>query len=151
MWSDSYRDYVKALVESNRSEYPYYVAHTCTYIGSGSSYNNPSFKVYLSKEPITASGLYTYVLPDDTIVYSVIGSNANSNYHSNRVSTSTVRGSLNIDKYEFIYSNAEYQTAAIQPNLTVSNNVSAVDFQAVSLILIVLLLASATVKLFKRS
>lgn len=61
MWSDSYRDYVKQLVITNRDEYPYYIAHTCSYWGISNSSSYPSFKVYLSKEPITASGLYNYV------------------------------------------------------------------------------------------
>lgn len=151
MWSDSYRDYVKALVLTNRDEYPYYVAHTCSYFGSVSSYNYPSFKVYFSKKPITASSLYSYVLQDDSVVYSVIGSSANNNAHAQRVTVNNIGGTINIDTYEFVYSNAEYSSESIQPDITVSEGVNQVEFQAVSLVLLCFLLAVLVVKLLKRS
>lgn len=150
MWSDSYRDYVKQLAESNRGEYPYYIAHTCTYWGVNNSSAYPSFKVYFSKEPITATDLYTYVLPSNSLVYSVIGGSANNNYHSQRVSTSQYSGRLVVDDYEFIYSNAEYNTNAVQPDILSTVNVSQAHFDGVSLILLIVLLTSVVVKLIRR-
>lgn len=150
MWSDSYRDYVKQLVISNRNEYPYYIAHTCTYWGVSSSASYPAFKVYFSKEPITANGLYSYVCPTDTVVYSVIGSNANSNYHTSRVSTSKYSGALNIDNYEFVYTNAEFTGATVQPDVLASTDIQQSHFDGVSLILLVILLGTLVAKLVKR-
>lgn len=150
MWSDSYRDYVKQLVITNRDEYPYYIAHTCTYWGISNSYSYPSFKVYLSKKPITANGLYNYVLPSDTLVYSVIGGNANGNYHSDRVTTTVTKGNLAIDEYEFVYSNAEYTTATVQPDILASTDVSQSHFDGVSLVILIVLLASIVFKFIRR-
>lgn len=149
MWSDAYRDYVKVMVESAHDEYPYYMAHTCTYFGSGSSYNQPSFKIYLSKEPIVANGLYTYVLPADTLVYSVIGGNASSNYRAERVNVTTVGGIVSVDDYEFVYTNAEFETASIQPDILATSALSDSTFVAVGLILIVVLLATAVGRIIR--
>lgn len=150
MWNDSYRDYVKQLVLSNRNEYPYYIAHTCTYWGINNSGSYPTFKVYFSKEPFTASGLYSYVCPSDTVVYSVVGGSANTNYHNARVSTSSYNGTLKIDEYEFVYTNAEFTGSTIQPDILASADISQSHFDGVSLILLAVLLASVVAKLIKR-
>lgn len=148
MWSDSYRDYVKQLVISNREEYPYYIAHTCTYWG-GTSYDQPNFKVYFSKEPITATSLYSYTLAADSICYSVIGSNGNTNYHSARTTVSNVSGNVTVNNYEFIYSNAEYSTNSIQPDILATNNVTRVDYQGISAIIITVLLGVIVFNMFR--
>lgn len=149
MWSDSYRDYVASMVKSNRGEYPYYIAHTCTYWGISNSGSLPAFKIYFSKEPITASSLYNYVLPSDTLVYSVVGSNANSNYHSARVTATVTSGKLNINDYEFVYTNAESSTATIQPDILADTAVTRSHFDGVSLVLLIVVLASVVVKLIR--
>lgn len=150
MWSDSYRDYVKQLVETNRGEYPYYVAHTCTYWGVGSSGNLAAFKVYFSKDPIRAEDEYTYILSDNSIVYYVIGSNANSNYHNQRVTTGFYSGRLSIDDFEFIFSNAEYTTVCAQPDLLATSEVKQSHFDGFALIILVVLLGAVFVRLIKR-
>lgn len=149
MWSDSYRDYVAAMVKSNRGEYPYYIAHTCTYWGISNSGSYPAFKIYFSKEPITANGLYNYVLPSDTLVYSVIGGNANNNYHNARVTATVTRGNLKIEDYEFVYTNAESTIATIQPDILADTNVTQSHFDGVSLVLLIVVLASVVVKLIR--
>lgn len=153
MWNDSYRDYVKAVVETSHDEYPYYMAHTCTYFGTGSTVGQPAFKIYLSKEPITANGLYTYLLPADTLVYSVIGVNAGVNNNSPRVrvTSTTVDGTVGVNEYEFVYSNAEYSGNSVQPDLLAASAATQNHFDAFSLILLVILLGALVVKLFKRS
>lgn len=148
MWSDSYRDYVKQLVLTNRAEYPYYVAHTCTYLGSTSSYDQPNFKVYFSKEPITATSLYNYSLPSGSICYNVIGGNGNNNYHSARMSVVNASSNISINNYEFIYSNAEYSTNSIQPDILATNEVTRADYQGTTAIIITVLLAVILFKLF---
>lgn len=149
MWSSQYQDYVKQLVETNRKEYPYYIAHTCTYWGSVNNYNKPSFKVYFSKEPITANDMYTYTLSGDSCVYSVIGGNANSNGSSRRVSFAPASGVISVDDYEFVYTNAEFTTASIQPDITASSSVSSSHFDGVSLILLVILLTAFVAKFLR--
>lgn len=150
MWSDSYKEYVKSLVESNRGEYPYYVAHTCTYWSYDSSADMPSFKVYFSKDPITATDIYTYILSDNSMVYSVIGSNASRNYSDQRVTTSSYSGTLVINDYEFIYSNAEYSTRSIQPDILATTNVTQSHFDGVSLIILAVLLGTIVSRLVRR-
>lgn len=150
MWSDSYKEYVKSLVESNRGEYPYYVAHTCTYWGYDSFADMPSFKVYFSKDPITATDIYTYILSDNSMVYSVIGSNASRNYSDQRVTTSSYSGTLVINDYEFIYSNAEYITRSIQPDILATTNVTQSHFDGVSLIILAVLLGTIVARLVRR-
>lgn len=149
MWSDSYRDYVASMVKSNRGEYPYYIAHTCTYWNVSSSSSLPAFKIYFSKEPITASSLYNYVLPSDTLVYSVVGGNANNNYHNARVTATVTSGNLKIDDFEFVYTNAESTIATIQPDILADINVTQSHFDGVSLVLLIVVLASVVVKLIR--
>lgn len=150
MWSDSNRDYVKQLIMSNRKEYPYYVAHTCTYWDVSNSSALPAFKVYFSKEPITAGSLYNYKIPANSLCYSVVSGNANRNYHDNRVTVNTFGGNLTVNDYEFIYSNAEYSAVTIQPDILATNNVESSHFDAVSLIIICILLGTIVVRLIKR-
>lgn len=149
MWSDVNKEYVKELVLTNRSEYPYYIAVTCSYWGTYYDYNRPTFKVYFSKEPITADGLYNYVFEDTAVVYSVIGGNANNNSNECRVQTSTYNGTLNIDDYEFVYTNAEFETNTVQPDILSTNLVTQSHFDGVSLILLGILLGTIVAKIVK--
>lgn len=149
MWSEVNKEYVKELIITNRNEYPYYVATTCTYWGSYSDYNRPAFKVYFSKEPITANGLYNFVFKDPAVVYSVISNNANTNSNNARVQIGSFSGSLNVDEYEFVYTNAQFNTVSIQPDILSTNLVTQSHFDGVSLILITILLGTIVAKLVK--
>lgn len=149
MWSEVNKDYVEELILTNRSEYPYYVATTCTYWGSYNDYNRPSFKVYFSKEPITANGLYNFLFKDTAVVYSVISNNANTNSNNARVQIGSISGSLVVDEYEFVYTNAQFNTVSIQPDILSTNLVTQSHFDGVSLILITILLSLIVAKLLK--
>lgn len=149
MWNATYEDFVEHLVQTNYKEYPYYVAHTCTYWNVSNSGALPAFKVYFSKEPITASDLYVYNLPADTICYSVIGGNGSSNYNSQRVTTSTAKGRLNIDWYEFVYTNAETTSATVQPDILATNEVTQSHFDGVGLVILAVLLSSIIYRFVK--
>ena len=149
MWSEVNKEYVEELILTNRSEYPYYVATTCTYWGSYSDYNRPAFKVYFSKNPITANGLYNFVFKDTAVVYSVISNNANTNSNNARVQISKINGSITIDEFEFVYTNAEFKTETIQPDILSTNLVTQSHFDGVSLILITILLGTIVAKLVK--
>lgn len=149
MWSEVNKEYVKELVISNRNEYPYYLAVTSTNYSSYSDYNHASFKVYFSKKPIKADGLYNYVFEDSAVVYSVISNNASSNSLDPRVQTTSYRGNLAINKYEFVYTNAEFKTESIQPDILSTNLVSQSHFDGVSLILICIFLSMIVAKIVK--
>ena len=150
MWSEIYHDYVEELVLTNRAEYPYYVAHTCSYWGTSSSASQPSFKVYFSKEPITASSLYSYRFTGDSVCYSVVGGNASTTYSGARVTVTNYSGNLTINNYEFIYSNAEYSTQTVMPDIIATNAVTQAHFDGVSLIVLCVMLGAVVVGLFKR-
>ena len=150
MWSDSNRDYVKQLVETMHKEYPYYLAHTCTYWGLSNSQSYPTFKVYFSKEPITVIDLYTYQLPSDSVVYNVRSGNANSNYNDERITIYQAGGRVKIEDYEFIYTNAESETVTVQPDILATTNVTQSHFDGVSLIMLVILLSAVVAKIIKR-
>lgn len=149
MWNDSYKDYVKELVKTNYKEYPYYIAHTCTYWGINNTAVYPSFKVYFSKEPIQANDLYNYTLKGDSLCYSVIGGNGNQNYHDSRVTTANALGNVKINDYEFIYTNAEFTGSTVQPDILATTSVSQSHFDAVGLIILAILLGSVVVKILK--
>ncbi len=83
------------------------------------------------------------------MVYSVVGSNANSNYHSARVTATVTSGKLNINDYEFVYTNAESSTATIQPDILADTAVTQSHFDGVSLVLLIVVLASVVVKLIR--
>lgn len=150
MWSEVNNKYVEQLIKSNRGEYPYYLAHTCTYWGISNSSQYPTFKVYFSKEKITGNSLYSYVFTGDYICYSVVSGNANSNYHDERVSISKGSGTVAINDYEFIYSNAEFKVETIQPDIIASTEVQQSHFDGVSLILLTVLLATVVARLIRR-
>ncbi len=150
MWNDSYRDYVKQVILSNKNTYPYYVAHTVTYIDSYSGNNRASFKIYLSSEPFTTNDGYNFVSTGDTVVYSVIGNNANSNYHNKRVSVADHTGNVTVDEYEFVYTNSETTGVCVQPDLLASSQLSQTHFDGVGLILITILLATVVFKLIRK-
>lgn len=121
MWSEVNKEYVVELVKTHAKEYPYYVAFTNTNVDGGYNTQYPSFYVYLSKEPITQVDLYTFEIPDG-IVYEVYSSNASSTFHQQRVNVSAFTGTLYIDVYEFIYSNAESESYTIQPDILKTND-----------------------------
>lgn len=150
MWSAINSEYVKQLVLSNQDEYPYYMAHTVTNLGTGSNSNTVTFKVYFSKEPITASGLYNYVLPSDSVLYSVCANTASSNYYNARVSTSAAGGNVAVNSYEFIYTNAEFSGNSIQPDITATAAVTQSHFDGFGVLLACILLSTVFYRLIRR-
>lgn len=150
MWSQTNKEYVEELVNSNHQEYPYYVAHTCTYWGNGTTYGRPTIKIYFSKEPIVQKDLYTYTLSGDCLFYSINANNANQNSNEARMSVVNYTArTVKIDDYEFVYTNAECQTGVIQPDITANLNVSQSHFDGVSLILLAILLGCVVAKIIK--
>ena len=149
MWSEINNEYVKQLVLSNRNEYPYYLAQTVTSIESGSNYNSPTIKVYFSKEPITCNNAYSYTLPAKSICYSIVGGNGSRYSKDARTTITNISGRVNIAEYEFVYTNAEFTTYTIHPDITATNTVTQSHFQAGIALIIILLLATFTIRIFK--
>lgn len=151
MWSEVNSEYVKQLVLTNYKEYPYYVAHTVTYIDTISSYNSPTVKVYFSKEPITINNSYSFTLPSNSICYDIIGGNGSRNSQSARVSISNASGRININQYEFVYTNAETETQVycVHPDVIETKQLTQSHFDAGCVIILMVMLATFLIKLMK--
>ena len=142
-------EYAKTLIESNRKEYPYYIFITNTNISDNYSYESPTYKIYFSRKPILANGRYSFTIQDTALCYSVVTSNASKQYHSERVKVNSFSGELNVNEYEFCYTNAQFKTNSIQPDLLASSSVSQSHFDGVSLILLVILLSTVVFRLIR--
>lgn len=150
MWSQTNKEFVEELVITNHNEYPYYVAHTCTYWGTGSTYGRPSFKVYFSKEPIKVVNEYTYTLSGESVCYTVNANNANQNSNEQRFNVSKQNaGTVKIDNYEFVYANAVASSGTLVPDVTATYNVKQSHFDGASLVVIMVLLGTMIWKLMK--
>lgn len=149
MWSEVNKDYVVDLIKTHEKEYPYYVAFTNTNVDGGYNTQVPSFYVYLSKEPIKHVDLYSFEI-SDSIVYEVYSSNASITHQQQRVNIFTFSGTLYIDVYEFIYTNAESESYTIQPDVLLTNDyVTQNHFDAVSIIMLIVVFGSVFYKLIR--
>ena len=115
MFSDAQQGYIASLVASMRDEYPYYIAYSDFRYGS---YENASIYVIFSKEKIISRGLYSYEVPTG-VKYSLITNNYSS-YNNNTARTLVTSfggGVVTVPVYEFIYTNAEFSTSSVQPDI----------------------------------
>lgn len=135
MWNTATENYVKQLVLTMKKEYPYYVAHTISNVSSGNDV--VTTRVYFSSAPIEAKGLYSYFLPVNSIRYDLITSNYSDRYTNGaRISTSSFNGTLTLNQYEFVYTNAEFTGSTIQPDLTAERGLTNETFQGFSFVLV---------------
>lgn len=115
MFSDSQQRYIASLVASMRGEYPYYIAYSDF---KNSDYDSPQLYVVFCKEKITSRGLYSYVVPAG-VRYAVNTYNYSSyNSSSARTVVSAYSGgTLNVPVYEWIYTNSEFSSYSVQPDI----------------------------------
>lgn len=115
MFSDAQQRYIAALVSNMRDDYPYYIAYSDFRYGSSET---ASIYVIFSKEKITSRGLYSYEVPAG-VRYSLITSNYSS-YNTNTARTvvnSFTGGVVNVPVYEFVYTNADFTSSSVQPDI----------------------------------
>ena len=115
MFSDAQQRYIASLVANMRDEYPYYIAYSDFRYGD---YENASIYVIFSKEKITSRGLYSYEVPAG-VRYSLITNNYSS-YNTNSARTvvnSFSGGVVNVPAYEFVYTNADFTSSSVQPDI----------------------------------
>lgn len=115
MFSDAQQRYIASLVATLRNEYPYYIAYSDYKANSSES---PQLYVIFSKDKITANGMYQYSISSG--VCYAIRTNNYSSYYSNdarHTVSSYSGGTLDIPVYEWVYTNAEFSTASIQPDI----------------------------------
>lgn len=115
MFSDAQQRYIASLVASMRGEYPYYIAYSDF---RNSDYDSPQLYVIFCKEKITSRGLYSYVVPAG-VRYAVNTYNYSSyNSSSARTVVSAYSGgTLNVPVYEWIYTNSEFSSYSVQPDI----------------------------------
>lgn len=102
--------------------YKYYIAYTDTDIDSSwNSATEPDLYFVFSKEKITAQSGYKYTIPENSIQYVCRSGNYSTStnaVNTDRIKKQSISGTLNIDLYEHIYSNAEYgETQVIMPDI----------------------------------
>lgn len=149
MFSTAQMDMLRPLIIQMRDNgYLYYLA----YQNYTSTSNDYDLFVVFSKEVITAEDMYTYAVPADSLRYSIRSGNAYSSQTTPRITTATlpIATTVTIEEYQHISTNAEFQTAVIQPDIFISE-VKDYDTQG-SLLLIVcsMLCVYCFFKLFRR-
>ena len=124
--------------------YKYYVAYSNTDTSNSFYYRRqPDLYFIFSKEKITASSSYSYSVPAGSILY-ICRSNdySSSSYADNsaRIKSENYSGNLSIDVYEHIFTNAEFSSQTIQPDILKGEQSSNVYLQGIGIILSVFLL-----------
>lgn len=158
MFSTAQQEYIKALLPTYAKEgYKSYVIYSNTVVNSGiSSSTYPDLYAVFSKSTISAQNAYVYDVPDDVIVVTVRSVNYSSygsDNNDSRVTVKTVSDGyrLEIDKYEHVYTNAEFAGVALQPDYNlISGGETNVRLEAISFILLVSVILSLLGSLFRR-
>lgn len=118
MFSTNQLEVLSSLIPTMQNNgYKYYVAYTSTNTSSGWNVQaKPDLYVVFSEDKITASSGYEYIVPEGSVIYiirTVNYSTSDSGVNTDRIISSEYSGSLNIDVYEHVYSNADYSSSAV--------------------------------------
>lgn len=120
LFSTAQQAYCDSLIPSMRERgFTHYVAYTNTYTDSYNRYE-PDLYLIFSKEKITANSLYSYIVPEGSLMYIVRTGNystSSSAVNTARVTSQSFSGTLSVDVFEHIYSNADYSGSTIQPDI----------------------------------
>ncbi len=119
MFSANQHYYIESLLSTYVPEgYSSYIAYTNTNTSYYST--EPDLYIIFSKDEIVAKNGYDYDIPSGALKISIFSGNYSSNSSANnseRVVVSEFKqGSLSIDSYEHIYTNAKFETYALQPD-----------------------------------
>lgn len=153
MYSTSQIEVVSSLVPTLKEQgYEYYIATTNVTIGYYTEVE-PDLYIYFSEEPIIASNGYSYDLPDNTLKYTIRTPNYSSSstaVNTNRIVVETIEAqTINIDVYEHIYTNAEFNTGAVvQPDICAKGGYQSEKIESVGIVITVLLCVYCIFKMF---
>lgn len=150
MFSEVQRNFIQQFVLANKNKTPYYIAYTNTNINNTGGGDNVSFYIILSDKPITAVNQYRYTISGSCERFSVRSGNASYNYHAERVTALNEVSEVNINNYEFVYTNAEFSGVALQPDLMITNGVEQSHFDGFSLALLVIIVSILFVKMIRK-
>lgn len=156
MFSVSQQEYIKSLIPTYAKEgYRYYIVHSNS-VGSNSSsyYSEPDIYFYFSKKSITAKTAYRFTFEGDVLVVAVRSYNYTSysgSNNSDRISVSeSTSKSLSIDVYEHVYTNAKFESVALQPDYNlISGGETNVRLEAITFILLFIVIFSALSRLLR--
>lgn len=149
MISQQIIDLAKNIVNEGNG-YDYYLLYSNTNIGNNYWYDEPSAYLVVSDKPIVANSRYNYSVSGNSATYSIITTNASERYNTERISVTTATHSKTVDinKYEFVYTNAEFDGATLQPDFNATRSVTAPQFQGFSLIIGGVILLTLLTKIF---
>ena len=157
MFSTAQQAYIDAILPTYAKDgYKYYVVYSNN-VASGSSYYSTSPDLYalFSKSPISAQDAYTFSLEDSSVLVAVRSGNYSSS--SSAVNTARVSASeytqttLTVDKYEHIYTNAEFEGITLQPDYNlISGGETNVRLESITFIMLVVIFLAGARMLFSR-
>ena len=116
MFNTAQKDIIESLVPVMRKEgYNFYVAYTNTNTNSG--YNRtvpPDLYVVFSRDNLSFNSAYSFNCPDGSVLFTCRTVNYSSSQYgvnTDRIVKSNISGNVTVEKYEHIYTNAEYSTS----------------------------------------
>lgn len=123
MFSTQQLEVVKSVTNTAYTKgYKYYVAYTHTNTNSGYYYTvDPDLYIIVSMDKIEAESGYSYTCSENSLVYTC----RTVNYSTSQYAVNTDRivvddylaGSVVIPAYEHVYTNAEYGSYSIMPDI----------------------------------
>ena len=143
-------EYLRSLVMTmSKKGYNHYLAYTVT---DETGNNTADMMIYFSKTKITGNGLYSYSVPTGSLRYRVDSNGYSQTTNTAaRVQVSSAGGTVNIQQYEFVYTNAEYAGTSIQPDIKKLNGGETFEnVQAIGILLGVVILTFVLWKLLRR-
>lgn len=154
MFSTNQHYYIDSFLGTYIPEgYSYYVAYTDSTNTIGYYQTDPDLYIVFSKSEITAADGYTYTVPEGAVQLCIRTGNYSSSSSANnsdRVVVEDFSGSLTVDKYEHIYTNANFESYALQPDYySVSGGETNVQVKTVSFIMLVVFLYILLRKLWR--
>lgn len=158
MFSTAQQAYIDALLPTYSKEgYKYYVVYTNTNTSGGFNTSaDPDLYAVFSKKAISAQDAYTFNIEDSSIIVAVRCGNYSSSSYSNNSDRVVVEDytaqTLSIEPYEHIYTNARFDTYALQPDYYLgSGGATNVQVQTISFAIFFIALFVGLSKLwFKR-
>lgn len=155
MFSTSQVEMLTSLIPTMAADgYKFYVAYTNSQY-SGYYNSEPDLYVVFSKDPIQATGGYMYSVGIGSVQYAIRSGNYSSSSSANNTDRITVQnysGTLRIDVYEHIYTNAEYtEGSVVMPDINYRGGGEQLEkTNALGLVCTALLLFVVFCSLFKR-
>lgn len=156
MFTTAQQEYIKTFLPTYAKDgYKYYVVYTDSlYNDDNYSSYRPDLYFIFSKKIISATDAYSYDIQESSILVSVRSYNYSSygsSNNSSRVSVSSyTKKTLFIKPFEHIYTNAEFEGVALQPDYNlISGGETNVRLEAISFVLIVSLIISLLGRVFR--